>query len=132
MAKSFAPGSLDEVDGLRDLARRQLHRDAVAQPAVDGLVVRVEAAAVVVRLGAQGMDGLADLRRGVAALGQMGSKQPFFDVAIAVPVGPVTEVAVPKLIAEKRDDAGLRGSFRLADGGHLRGTACFVPLRGFT
>ena len=34
---------VDEVDGLRDLARLDLHRHAVAQQAVDGLVVAVEA-----------------------------------------------------------------------------------------
>ena len=44
---------VDEVDGLRDLARLDLHRHAVAQQVVDGLVVAVERAAVVVRLGAQ-------------------------------------------------------------------------------
>ena len=55
---------VDEVDGLGDLARLDLHRHAVAQQAVDGLVVAVEAAAVVVRLGAQLVDGAADLRLG--------------------------------------------------------------------
>ena len=48
---------VDEVDGFRDLARLDLHRHAVAQQAVDGLVVPVEAAVVVVRLGAQHVDG---------------------------------------------------------------------------
>ena len=44
---------VDQVDGLRHLARLDLHRDAVAQQVVDRLVVAVEAAVVVVRLGAQ-------------------------------------------------------------------------------
>ncbi len=48
---------VDEVDGFRDLARLDLHRHAVAQQAVDGLVVAVERAAVVVRLGAQLVEG---------------------------------------------------------------------------
>ena len=76
MAKSLLLRLLpvDEVDGLRDLARFDLHRHAVAQQAVDGLVVAVEAAAVVVRLGAQFVEGAADLRRGVAALGQVGGE----------------------------------------------------------
>ena len=52
---------VDEVDGLRDLARFDLHRHAVAQQVVDGLVVAVEAAVVVVRLGAQFVDGNVDL-----------------------------------------------------------------------
>ena len=44
---------VDEVDGLRDLACLDLHRHAVAQQVVDGLVVAVERSVVVVRLGAQ-------------------------------------------------------------------------------
>ena len=67
---------VDQVDGLRDLARLGLHRHAVAQQAVNGLVVPVEAAAVVVRLGAQLVDGAADLRRRVAALRQVSREQP--------------------------------------------------------
>ena len=85
---------VDEVDGLRDLARLDLHGHAVAQQAVNGLVVAVEAAAVVVRLGAQYVERPADLRRAVAALGQVGGEQAFFDVAVAVAVGPVAEVAI--------------------------------------
>ena len=55
MAKSFCSGSLpvDELDGLGDLAGLDLHRHAVAQQAVDRLVVVVEAAVGVVGLGAQ-------------------------------------------------------------------------------
>ncbi len=120
MAKSFFSGfvPVDEVDGLRDLARLDLHRHAVAQQAVDGLVVAVEAAVVVVRLGAQLVDGAADLRRGVAALGQVGREQPFLDVAVAVAVGPVAEVAIAQLVAEQGDDAVLRGAFGFADVAH--------------
>ena len=104
-----------------DLARLDLHRHAVAQQVVDGLVVAVEAAAVVVRLGAQLVEGAADLRRGVAAPGQVGREQPFLDVAVAVAVGPIAEVAVAQLIAEQSDDTVLRGPVRLADVTHDRG-----------
>ena len=44
---------VDEPDGLGDLAGLDLHRHAVAEQAVDGLVVVVEAAVGVVRLGAE-------------------------------------------------------------------------------
>ena len=121
MAKSFFSGivPVDEVDGLGDLARLDLHRHAVAQQAVDGLVVAVERAVVVVRLGAQLVQRDADLRRGVAALGQPGREQLLFDVAVAVAVGPVAEVAVAQLVAEQGDDAVLRGALGLADGTHV-------------
>ena len=105
---------VDEVDGFRDLARLDLHRHAVAQQVVDGLVVAVEAAAVVVRLGAQLVDGHVDLRRGVAAFGQVSREQPFLDVAVAVAVGPVAEVAVAQFVAEQGDDAVLGGTFGFA------------------
>ena len=49
---------------------------------------------MVVRLGAQGIDRPADLRRGVAAPGQVGGEQSCLNVAVAVAVGPVAEVAV--------------------------------------
>ena len=66
---------------------------------------------MVVRLGAQLVEGHADLRRGVAALGQLGREQLFLDVAVAVAVGPVAEIAVAQLVAEQGDDAVLRGAF---------------------
>ena len=119
---------VDEVDGLRDLARLDLHRHAVAQQVVDGLVVAVEAAVVVVRLGAQLVEGHADLRRGVAALGQPGREQPFLDVAVAVAVGPVAEVAIAQFVAEQGDDAVLGGAFGLADGAHFS-TSQWPPRR---
>ena len=134
MAKSFFSGlvPVDEVDGLGDLARLDLHRHAVAQQAVDGLVVAVERAAVVVRLGAQLVEGDADLRRRVAALGQPGREQPLLDVAVAVAVGPVAEVAVAQLVAEQGDDAVLRGALGLADGAHTSrilpvSSSCIMP-----
>jgi hypothetical protein len=43
---------VDEVHGLWDLARLDLHRHAVAQQVIDGLIVAVERAVVVVRFGA--------------------------------------------------------------------------------
>ena len=134
MAKSFFSGSLpvDEVDGFRDLARLDLHRHAVAQQAIDGLVVAVERAVVVVRFGAQLVEGHADLRRGVAALRQPGREQPFLDVAVAVAVGPVAEVAIAQFVAEQGDDAVLRGAFGLADVAHTSrilpvSSSCIMP-----
>ena len=85
---------VDEVDALGDLARFDLHGHAVTQRAVDGLVVAVEAAAVLACLGAELVEGAADLRRRVASPGQPGRKHPVFDVAVAVAVGPIAEIAV--------------------------------------
>ena len=61
----------------------------------------------------------ADLRRRVAALGQVGREQAFLDVAVAVAVGPVAEVAIAQFVAEQGDDAVLRGAFGLADVAHF-------------
>src|SRR6185295_1888144 len=111
---------VDEVDGFRRLTRLGLHRHAVAQKLVDFLVVAVERAAVVVRLGAELVEGGADLRRRVAAPGQPCREQLLLDVAVAVAVGPVTEIAVAQLVAEQGDDAVLGGALGLADEGHFR------------
>ena len=123
---------VDQVDGFGRLARLGLHRHAVAQQVVDGLIVAVEAAAVVVGLGAQLVDGRADLRRGIAAFGQVIREQPFLDVAVAVAVGPVAEVAVAQFIAEQGDDAVLRGPFGFADVAHINrilpvSSSCIMP-----
>ena len=123
---------VDEMDGFRDLARLDLHRHAVAQQAVDGLVVAVEAAVVVVRLGAQRIDRAADLRRAVAAFRQVGREQPFLDVAVAVAVGPVAEIAVVQFVAEQGDDAVLRCAFGFADVAHTNrilpvSSSCIMP-----
>ena len=56
-----------EVDGFRHLARLGLHRHAVAQQVVDGVVVAVKRAAVVVRFGAESVESRTDLRRRVTA-----------------------------------------------------------------
>ena len=112
------------MDGFRDLARLDLHRHAVAQQVVDGLVVAVEAAVVVVGLGAQLVEGRANLSCGVATLRQVGREHPFLDVAVAVAVGPIAEVAIVQLIAEQGDDAVLRGAFGLPNShrGHDSGS----------
>src|ERR1019366_5690380 len=78
-------------------------------------VVAVETPAVVVGFGAEIVDCLADLRRAVAVSGQVGREQTFLDVAVAVAVGPVAEVAIVKFVAKQGDDAILRGAFGLAD-----------------
>ena len=109
---------VDELDGLGDLAGLDLHRHAVAQQAVDLLVVVVEAAVGIARLGAQLVEGFGDLRRAVAALGQVGGEQAFLDVAVVRAVGPIAEVAVAEFVTEQGDDAVLGGAFGLADGAH--------------
>ena len=63
---------IDEVDGFRHLAGLSLDRHAVAQQVVDGLIVAVQRAAVLVCFGAELVQGAADLGRCVAALGQPG------------------------------------------------------------
>ena len=74
---------------------------------------------MVIRLGSELVKGGADLRRRVAVLGQPCREQIFLDVAVAVAVCPVAEVAVFQLIAEQGDDTVLRGAFWLANVAHL-------------
>ena len=69
---------------------------------------------------------------GVAAPGQVSGEQLFLDVAVAVAVGPVAEVAIAQLVAEQGDDAVLRGAFGLADVAHTRRilpvrSSCIMP-----
>ena len=115
---------VDEVDGLRDLSRLDLYRDAVAQQTVNGLVVAVEIAAVFVRLGAQLVERHADLLTGIAVSGKVVRQQTFLDVAVAVAVCPVAEIAIAQLIAEQGDDAVLRDAFRFVDGAHFDFPLC--------
>src|SRR5262249_55700033 len=103
----------DEADGFRWLASLDFDLDAIAQELVNGLVVPVERAAVVICLGAELVDGAAYLRRGVAAAGEVSGEQPFHDVAVAV---AVADVAVAEFIAKKGNDTILRGTFGVADG----------------
>ena len=110
---------IDQLDGFSDFARLHLHRHAVAQQAVDRLIVVVEAAVGVVRFGAQQMQGTADLLRRIARFGQVNSERIFFDVAVAVALGPIAERAVAQLVAEQREDTVLGGAFRLADAVHV-------------
>lgn len=108
---------VDEVDGFGDLARFDLDRHAVAQQAVDGLVVAVEAAVVVAGFGAQFVQRDRDLRLVMATPGEPRGEQIFVDVAVGA-VGPVAEEAVAEFVAEQGDDAVLGGAFGLADGIH--------------
>ena len=57
---------IDEMNRLRHLPRLDLHRHAVAQQGVRRLIVAVWIAAVIVRLGAQLVQGHGDLRRVIA------------------------------------------------------------------
>ena len=111
---------VNEVDGFGDLARLNPHQHAVAQQVVNGLVVSVETATVVIRLGTQFADGHADLRRGVAASRQPSVEDLFLNVAVALAVGPIAEVPTMQLIAEQGNDTVLRGAFGLANITHLQ------------
>lgn len=110
---------VDEVDGLGDLARLGLHRHAVAQQGIDGLVVVVETTIVIIGLGAQLVERRADLSRGIAALRQPVGKDALIDIAVAGTVGPVAEIAVAQLLLEQGDDPFLGRFLRRADIAHL-------------
>ena len=83
------------------------------------VVEAVETAVVVVCLSVQLVQGNADLRRGVAALRQINCEESFLDIAVALAVSPVAEVAVAKLIAEQGDNAVLCNAFGFAYVAHV-------------
>ena len=114
---------VDEVDGVGDLAGDGFDGDAVVQEVVDGLVVGVEATAVVVGFSAEAVEGGADLGGGVAAAAQVVGEVLFFDVAVANTVGPIAEVAVAEFIAEEGDDTVLGHPFGFANVVHIASTA---------
>jgi hypothetical protein len=53
-------------------------------PSADSHFAIRSGTAVVVSLGAQSVEGTADLLRGIAVSGQVGREQPFLDVAVAL------------------------------------------------
>ena len=116
---------VDELDRLGDLAGLDLHRHAVAQEAVDRLVVFVEAAVRVLGLGLEQVDRAADLLRRILALRQVLREQPLLDVAVAGAVAPVAEVAVAEFVAEQGDHPVLRHAFWFADAVH---TSLVLPV----
>ena len=77
-----------------------LYRHAVPEQFVNCLVVLVEAAAGMVGLGADFVNGLADVRQGVAGAVQVVREHAFLDVGVAVTVGPVPAVAIVEFVAE--------------------------------
>jgi hypothetical protein len=61
------------------------------------------------------MKGHGNLRRRVAAFLQPVGKKVFLDVAVAVAVGPVAQVAITAIRPGTRRRAVLRGALGLAD-----------------
>ena len=110
---------IDEVDGLCHLPGLELHRHAVAQQTVYGLVIAVERAGVIVSLGAELVEGNPNLLSCVAALGQPGRKQTLLDVAVVFAVGPIPQVAIGELLAEQGNESVLRRTLECSDSDHL-------------
>ena len=110
---------VDQLDLLKRLPRLGLNIDAVAQQAIDRLVVVVEAAVRVVRLDLEQVDGSPDLLQRVARRQQVGAQQLLLDVAVVRTVGAVPEVAVAEFVAEQGDDTVLGLAFGFADVAHL-------------
>ena len=102
---------IHEVDCFRGLPRFDFHVHAVAQQAIHRLVVVIQAAVGIAGFRGQPVECPADLRRAVAALGQVGRQQPDFDVAVVRPVRPIAEVAIAEFIAEQGNHPFLRGAF---------------------
>ena len=102
---------IHQVDRFRHLPRFGFHVHAVSQQAIHRLVVVIQAAVGIAGFGGQPVECPTDLRRAVAALGQIGRQQSDVDVAVVRPVGPIAEIAIAEFIAEQADDPLLRRAF---------------------
>src|SRR5206468_1960507 len=109
-------------------ARLDLHWHAVAQQAVNRLVVLVQAAVGVARLNAQQVQGAADLSRRVAHPRQVGGQQRLVDVIVGGAVRPIAKGSVAEFVAEERQDSVPSGAFGLADGAHGCGSPARISL----
>jgi hypothetical protein len=105
------------VDGFGGLAEIDPDWDAVAEEVVDGLVVAVEIAGVVVGFFLEYVDGAGDLDGGVAVFEVVG-EEVYFDVGVVGVVAPVAQVFVAEFVGEEVDDALLGGAFGFADVAH--------------
>jgi len=110
---------IDDFDRFGDLAGLDLHRHAVVEQAVNLLVVVVEGAVGIASLGAKLVEGFGDLRRAVAALGEVGGQQALLDIAVVRAGGPIAEGAIAEFVAEQGNHPVLGGAFGLADGAHF-------------
>ena len=108
---------VDQPDLVGVLRGGRLHVHPVAQQAVDGLVVVVEAAGGVVGLAAESIEHAADLRGRVAPLLEPRPQKALFDLPV-LPIGPVPEEPVAQPVPEERDDPLLGDPLGLADRVH--------------
>jgi hypothetical protein len=108
-----SPESRLRIAGTTDVSRLDLYWHAVAQKAVNGLVVFVKATVRVLSLGLEQIDRAADLLRRILTLREVILEQPLFDVAVAGSVAPVSEIALTKFISEQRYHSVLRHPFCL-------------------
>lgn len=106
---------VDELDGLGVFAGAGFDLDAVAEEFINFFVVVVEASVGVVGFGAEFVEGLADLGRGVVLLGKVAGEQGFFNVAVVGAILSVAEVLVAEFVAEELDDTVLGDSFGLSN-----------------
>src|SRR5262249_19540530 len=109
-----------------------LHRHAIAQQAVDGLIVAVQIAAMIRRLRTEPVQRRRNLLPRVTGFGQMSNRERFFDVGIVGSVGPVAEVAISEFFMEQPDDAILRNPFGFSDIAHINrilpvNNSCIMP-----
>ena len=103
---------VDEVHGLVGLTRGDLHRHAVAQELIGAEVRLVERAAGRIGSGLELLEGGGNMGVGIAAALEVVAQARRLDCAVVLPLAPVAEVAVAKVvgtrrIAEQGDDAVL-------------------------
>src|SRR5205807_1760676 len=98
-----------QPDGLRSLTGLGPHLDPVTQQLIHLAVAVVEAlAGVACRPGEQEQRPRDQHLVVTTLLAQEPEQQVYFDVPVAIAVGPVAEVVVAKLLAEQLDHALLR------------------------
>lgn len=82
---------------------------------------------MVVRLGAQLVQRHGNARRRVAATRQPIRQQRLLDIAVAVTVAPVNQIALTQFVEEERDDTILGVALGLPDDAHV-----MLPLISFS
>ena len=98
---------------MHDLTHIHFDRYAIAQQLLDSLVVAINFEIMVVGLAVQGVQGPADLRRGVTDFFQEWRAQAVINIDIASAVGSVAQIVVAQFIAEQGDNPDLRHAFGL-------------------
>ena len=116
---------VDQPDGLAGFTGGFLHRDAIAQEAIDRFVTLIEAAALVVGSFAQFMERFGDERFAIAARPQHRAQKLRLNVAVVGPLRPVAQIVIAQHPLKELHNPILGFAFGFAHVAH--GFVCPFP-----